>query len=40
MDKDEKKALRNQVKQLKDKYAQFCSDNNVPRYDWRTKIND
>lgn len=37
---EEKKALRKQIKQLKDEYAQFCSDNNVPRYDWRTKIID
>ena len=34
----EKKALRKQIKQLKNDYAQFCKDNNVPRYDWRTKI--
>lgn len=39
-DDAEKKALRKQIKQLKDDYAQFCSDNNVPRYDWRTKIID
>ena len=35
---EEKKIYRQQVKQLKSDYAQFCSDNNVPRYDWRTQI--
>jgi hypothetical protein len=35
---EEKKIYRQQVKQLKNDYAQFCSDNNVPRYDWRTQI--
>ena len=40
VDDAEKKALKKQIKQLKDDYAQFCSDNNVPRYDWRTKIID
>lgn len=40
LDDAEKKALRKQIKQLKSDYAQFCKDNNVPRYDWRTKIND
>lgn len=35
---EEKKIYRQQVKQLKSDYAQFCSDNNVPRYDWRTTI--
>lgn len=40
VDDAEKKALRKQIKQLRDEYARFCSDNNVPRYDWRTKIND
>jgi hypothetical protein len=40
VDSAEKKALRKQIKQLKDEYALFCENNNVPRYDWRTKIID
>ena len=38
VNEEEKKVYRQQVKQLNNDYAQFCSDNNVPRYDWRTKI--
>ena len=38
--KEEKHKLRQQIKQLKEEYAMFCETNNVPRYDWRTKIID
>jgi hypothetical protein len=38
VDDAEKKALRKQIKQLREEYAQFCENNNVPRYDWRTQI--
>ena len=40
VDEQEKKALRKKIKVARERYAQFCSDNNVPRYDWRTKIID
>ena len=34
---DKKKAKAN-VKLLNDKYKTFCEKNNVPRFDWRTKL--
>ena len=37
---EEKKMYHKQVIELQRDYKQFCQDNNVPRYDWRTKIND
>lgn len=37
-DEQEEKVLRKRIKSQKEKYAKFCEDNNVPRYDWRTKI--
>ena len=37
-DEQEEKVLRKRIKSWKEKYASFCESNNVPRYDWRTKI--
>jgi hypothetical protein len=39
VDEQEKKMYHKQVIELARDYKKFCSDNNVPRYDWRTKIN-
>ena len=40
INKDERKQLREQIKQLKEQYVSFCKNNNVPIYEWRTKIID
>ena len=37
-EEQEQKLLRKKIKVSAEKYAQFCETNNVPRYDWRTKI--
>lgn len=39
-DEQEEKVVRKKLKSWKKKYATFCETNNVPRYDWRTKIID
>lgn len=39
VNEEEKKVYHKQVIELARDYKKFCSDNNVPRYDWRTKIN-
>ena len=36
---EEKKLLHREVIRLSREYAQYCEENNVPRFDWRTKIN-
>ncbi len=37
---EERRKAQEKSKQLQDIYAQFCDDNEVPRYDWRTRVTE
>lgn len=37
---EERRKAQEKSEQLQDIYAQFCNDNEVPRYDWRTRVTE